>query len=83
MTLIHLGIRPEFKLVYRTQKLRAIDGFRYELLPDGSYKVWSMRALKSGCNQVVSGNKRIGDLIYCDYCDEFFSLNQFQESDDD
>lgn len=81
MSLVHVGIRPKNKVVRFNQNHREVLGYKYELFPDGSYKLWSNRQLESGCNNVVDENVRMNDLIYCPYCDEYFSRDQFIHKD--
>lgn len=81
MLLKHVGIRPIHPLIFFNRRLRIVHRYKYEVFPDGSYKLWSKKMLNSGCNHLVNGDIRVGDLIYCDYCDELFSSNQFEETE--
>lgn len=83
MSLRHVGIRPKYKLIKFNSKLKPIEGFKYEIRPDGSYRLWSGRMLKSGCNKLVDGEKTLKGLVYCKYCNEFFSKDQFEIGDSD
>lgn len=79
-SLVHVGIRPKYKLVYQPDKA----GKRYrktyhETLPNGGYKIWTARMLKSGCGHVIDDIIRLEGLIYCPKCDEYFSESQFKE----
>lgn len=66
----HIGIRPKNELISKD------TGVYYEILPDGKRRVWHKRMLKSGCNNTFDNTKN-DDLIYCPFCDEYFSSNQF------
>lgn len=81
MSLVHVGIRPEYEIVRKTDKLKGIMGLAYEIFPNGAYRVWTDRMLKSGCNNEIKEINKSGDLIYCPYCDELFSKDQFKEKD--
>lgn len=89
MPLIHVGIRPEFKIMALTREFKSVKDHYCEMLSDGSYKIWTTRMLESGCNKrmsmddgiIQSGDNTINNLIYCKHCDEFFSRNQFKESE--
>lgn len=79
MTLRHVGIRPEYPVIKFNKTLKCIHRYRYEIFPDGGYKLWSDRALKSGCNHLVNADVMLGELIYCEHCGEFFNREQFIE----
>jgi len=79
MIVRHIGIRPKYKLISFNNELKAIEGFKYERFPGGGYRLWSDRMLKSGCGHVIAVDKKIGELIYCKFCAEYFSTNQFEE----
>ena len=83
MPLIHKGIRPTHQVVKSSADLKLIDkpGLSYEIFPDDSYKIWTDRTLNSGCNNQIEGDIKLGEMIYCEYCDEFFNRNQFEEID--
>ena len=79
MTLVHKGIRPKYELVHKTNELKAIKGIDYEIYPNGAYRVWTKRMLTSGCDCSIHDIHKLDDLIYCPHCDEFFSVDQFEE----
>ena len=85
MSLVHVGVRPKYKLTLENCKdevKRRYKGCYYEHLPDGGFKVWTSRMLASGCNKVLDDIVRKYKLIYCPHCDEFFSKDQFKESEE-
>lgn len=81
MKLYHVGIRPVHPLVKFTEGRKAIGGFRYEIFPDGGHKLWSERMLFSGCGGGIEWWTTFRGLIYCPYCKEYFSTNQFEEGE--
>ena len=82
MKLKHVGVRPTYPLVTKLRpEQKAREGIKYEIFAKGGYKIWTERMLRSGCNNEVSGDVRIGSLIYCEHCDEFFSQDQFVEGE--
>ena len=76
----HVGIRPTYPLVIdMTDVGQRKHRKKYEVYPDGGYRVWNDRMLKSGCNRVIRGDEKLGELIYCPFCDEYFNSEQFEE----
>lgn len=76
----HVGVRPLGELTRddsNSHKRRNI--VYYEDLPDGGYRIWSEKTLKSGCGRTVTEVMRDGELIYCPYCKEWASEIQFKE----
>lgn len=77
----HVGIRPSYPLVTDDiEKYNVFKRYRSEVLPDGSERRWTKRMLKSGCGQIVDGERKIGDLIYCEHCQEYFAKEQFENA---
>lgn len=74
----HVGVRPEHLPleIADNGKRRKIY---YENFPDGSYKIWNARLLKSGCGAYLTEFKIEGNLVYCKTCEEWANINQFQE----
>lgn len=70
----HIGIRPRYQMI---QEKTRDKFYYYEELPGGLMRQWTLRMLKSGCNEEVEGIERDG-LIYCQQCDEWFSKSQFK-----
>lgn len=78
--LVHVGIRPKGELTYYSDKSK--KKFRktyHEALPKGGYKVWTSRMLNSGCNKKTGDIIKLGELIYCPHCKEYFSEDQFKK----
>lgn len=74
MILRHVGIRP-------THELQVLDFKRkifIEEFPDGSYNLWNIKMLKSGCNWVIKETHELMDCYYCPACNEWFSKNQWE-----
>jgi hypothetical protein len=81
MRLKHIGVRPVGELEF-------LDDGRMrktwiERLPDGGYKLWNKRLLNSGCNKIVYEDEHDGELIYCPWCEAWFSRNQFEVCDEE
>lgn len=75
MTLRHIGIRP----IYNIELLDFKRKIYIEEFPDGSYKLWNKRQLKSGCNRIAWGEVlEMRDCYYCPTCDEWFNKNQWE-----
>lgn len=75
MKLKHVGIRPLYSLSLLDFKKKLY----YE---EETEKVWTLRMLKSGCNRTVPDGyvrRDLKDCIYCPWCDEWFSENQWRE----
>jgi hypothetical protein len=72
----HIGIKPDGPLE------RVEDGRNrrtyIETLPDGGYRIWNDKLLKRGCNKVVYEDERDGVLVYCPWCDEWFSRRHYE-----
>lgn len=76
MALRHVGIRPKHSLTLIDFKKKIWE----EEYPDGKIKVWNLRTLNSGCDKSFEGYQlEIYDCIYCPYCDEYFSKDQWIE----
>lgn len=76
MALRHVGIRPLHPLTLIDFKKKIWE----EKYPDGSIRHWNLRQLNSGCGKSFSGYQlEIYDCIYCPYCDEYFSKEQWIE----
>lgn len=76
---VHKGIRPISELITtRTNN----DKFEHqERLDNGNTRLWSNKMLNSGCDNDIEEIVELGGLIFCPYCDEYFSENQFEESE--
>jgi len=77
ITLVHVGIRPTHRLEYYEGRKR--QETYHEIFPNGSYRIWTKKMLKSGCGKKIKTIKQLLGLIYCPYCDEYFSRDQFKE----
>jgi len=75
----HDGVRPEHPLVFDEDASTRKHKFWKEIMPDGSYKVWNNRTLRSGCGNYLTDVKMEGTLVYCDKCKEWFDIKQFKE----
>lgn len=75
MKLIHKGIKP----LHELQVLDFKRKIYYEECLDGSYKLWTERQLNSGCDFIIREIKEMRGCIYCPWCDEWFSKNQWEE----
>lgn len=75
----HVGIKP----LYPLEMLDFKRKIYLEEMPDGQIRLWNKRMLKSGCNNEISPEefKELDECIYCPYCDEFFSYEQWESSD--
>lgn len=73
--MVHVGIRPEYPLT-RIDNKRKIY---FEQFPDGEYRIWNLRMLKSGCGKEVDEIKEMMDCIYCPTCKEWFNTEQWEE----
>ncbi len=71
----HVGVRPEYDIELiedgRTRKTYI------ERLPDGGYRVWNKRLLRSGCGEEIDVIEVIDNLIYCHVCKEWANESQF------
>lgn len=74
MKLRHVGIRPLHPLTLVDFKKKIY----YEYYPDGSYKRWNLRMLKSGCGRATSDLIKLLECYYCPTCDEWFAVNQWE-----
>lgn len=81
MLLRHKGIRPKHTLITVYENSPYRKNFVKEKLPNGCYRLWSDKTLTSGCGSVFEEETSLGldGLIYCPYCDEYFSTDQFEE----
>ena len=77
MIIKHVGIRPKNDLLSLNVNDRKY--LRYELHPGGGHTIWTMRMLKSGCNNIITEIKLLKGCVYCPHCREYFSMNQFEE----
>lgn len=78
MALRHVGIRPLYSLTLIDFKKKIWE----EEYPDGKIKSWNLRQLNSGCGKAFEGyTLEIYDCIYCPYCDEYFSKEQWHEEE--
>ena len=77
MALRHVGVRPLHSLTLVDFKKKLWD----EIDPNGKViRQWNLRQLNSGCGKSFSGYAlEIYDCIYCPYCDEYFSKEQWNE----
>lgn len=80
----HVGLRPEGEIkttqeIYKTESsLNYFYKNHVEEFEDGSKKIWNARTLASGCGNETKSAKRLGELIYCEHCDEYFNKEQFE-----
>jgi hypothetical protein len=76
----HIGIKPMYPLEMLDFKRKIY----LEEMPDGQIRLWNKRMLKSGCGNTIEPHeyKEVDDCIYCPYCDEFFSYEQWESSDE-
>ena len=77
MTLIHKGIRP----IHDIEMLDFKRKIYIEEFPDGSYRLWTNKQLKSGCGKTVNIISELMGCIYCKHCNEYFSKDQWYERD--
>lgn len=77
MMLIHKGVRPTNEL----EEISFKKKYYAEHFDDGSWRLWTMKLLKSGCGLGVLEVKDLGGLIYCPHCEEWFSKEQYEESE--
>lgn len=77
----HIGIRPKAPLkLIDDGKLRVTY---HEYLPEGGYRIWNNKLLKSGCGNVIidhPGYSQVQEndsLLYCPFCEEWASKEQF------
>lgn len=77
MALRHVGIRPLYSLTLIDFKKKIWE-------EEVTERLWNLRTLNSGCHQVFEGyTLEIYDCIYCPYCDEYFSKEQWYEEGSD
>lgn len=74
MTLRHKGIRP----VHPVEVLDFKRKLFIEDYPDGGYKIWTQRMLRSGCDKIVEDIHELRDCYYCPRCDEWFHKDQWE-----
>ena len=74
MRVIHKGIRPVGEL---TKDENIYRPTWYEKLEGGGYRIWNNKLLKSGCGKSIDGEEENG-LIYCPYCNEWASVEQYE-----
>jgi hypothetical protein len=78
VSLIHKGVRP----VYPIEMLDFKRKIWLEECPDGRIKLWNSKMLTSGCNNELDIPVReLEGCIYCPWCDEYFSYDQWEDSD--
>ena len=72
----HKGIRPTYELQVLDNKRKLY----LEEFPNGGYRVWNKRMLKSGCGKRtdISEYEVIGECYYCKHCDEWFHKDQWE-----
>lgn len=73
----HKGIRPTHVLEVLSFKKKTY----IEIFPDGGYRVWNKRQLKSGCGKYtdVERHEIIQDCYYCKHCREWFNEEQWEK----
>lgn len=76
MKLIHKGVRPAYPIEVSDFKRKLF----IEELPDGDYKIWNIKLLKSGCGSILDSEfiTLLMGCIYCPWCDEYFSKDQWE-----
>lgn len=74
----HKGIRPSGQLTIVESEMKRGRKLYHEELPEGGYRIWNDRLLKSGCGRTIIYAQQDGELIYCPYCDEWANENQFK-----
>lgn len=78
--LIHVGTRPTYEL----QVLDFKRKLYIEEFPDGGYRIWNKRMLKSGCNKTIDNDpEEMRGCLYCPWCDEWFNREQWSELGED
>lgn len=76
MALRHVGIRPLYSLTLIDFKKKIWE-------EEVTEKLWNLRTLNSGCGKSFEGYQlEMYDCIYCPYCDEYFSKDQWHEEPD-
>jgi hypothetical protein len=75
MKLIHKGKSPTHPLVVLDFKRKIY----IEEFPDGTYKIWNKKLLRVGCYRRITEFKKLNGCIYCPHCDEWFSLDHWEE----
>lgn len=73
--MIHKGVRP----TYHIQVLDFKRKLYIEEFPDGTYKVWTKKQLRSGCGDTIDHISELMGCIYCPTCNEYFSKDQWDE----
>lgn len=74
----HKGIRPTHELILINWK----KSIYMEEFPDGAYRVWNLRMLKSGCGKILEDDEiLLSGCIYCHHCDEYFNEEQWEVVD--
>lgn len=80
MALRHVGVRPLHPLTlvdFKKKIWEEVDSYGY-------VRRWNLRLLNSGCGRVFDGYQlEIYDCIYCPYCDEYFSKEQWRDEGED
>lgn len=74
----HKGVRPVGQLTTLESDIKRGHKMYHEALPDGGYRIWNDRLLKSGCGKTLDKIMRDGSLVYCPYCDEWSNEKQFE-----
>lgn len=77
MELKHIGIRPKGKVI-TTESRNVITYF--EEFEDGGGRWWTTRMLRSGCGGTMCDYIIKEGLVHCDFCMEWFALEQFEET---
>lgn len=73
----HKGVRPLHPLSLIDWKKKSLY---YEEYPNGTFRIWTIRQLVSGCDGVVREMKELQGCYYCPHCDEWFSKDQWSET---
>lgn len=71
----HIGIRPIYEIVMLDFKKKIY----LEEYPDGKWRLWNKRMLKSGCGYITTTLKEMRECYYCHHCDEWFSKDQWED----
>ena len=73
MSLKHKGVRPTYHVELMDYKKQLY----IEICPDGRRPVWNNRMLTSGCGGLITKVVEWNGLVYCPWCKEYFSRNQW------
>ena len=78
----HVGARPARLPLVVDERCKRKRKTYFEVLDDGSYRLWNNRLLNSGCGRVVTEIVEDGNLIYCPTCRAWFNNEQFVIEDE-